>query len=145
MGSIVMSTSSWCSRVAFLLSRRFSASGIMRPLSSFLTLSLLVSSCPVGAQTPPPKADSSSSEEPTFRTDTRLVILPVSVVNKDGKLITDLPQKAFKVYENGVEQPIKIFSREDVPISLGMIIDNSGSMREKRKRGEAASFDRGRP
>ena len=113
----------------------------MRPLSSFLTLSLLVSSCLVWAQTPPPKADSSSSEEPTFRTDTRLVILPVSVVNKDGKLITDLPQKAFKVYENGVEQPIKIFRREDVPISLGIIVDNSGSMREKRQKVETASLD----
>jgi VWFA-related protein len=56
-------------------------------------------------------------------------------------MITDLPQKAFKVYENGVEQPIKIFKREDVPISLGIIIDNSGSMKEKRQKVETASLD----
>ncbi len=91
------------------------------------------------AQNPPPQAP--SSEEPTFSVGTRLVLLPVSVSDKSGKLVTDIPQKAFKVFENGVEQPIKIFRREDVPISLGMIIDNSGSMREKRQRVEAASLD----
>jgi len=108
----------------------------MRPLSSFVTLSWLASFCFVWAQTPPP-----AGEDPTFRTDTRLVVLPVSVLNKDGKLVTDLQQKAFKVFENGVEQPIKIFRREDVPISLGIIIDNSGSMREKRQRVDTAMRD----
>jgi len=108
----------------------------MRPLSSFLFL--LTSSCLVWAQAPAPQP---APEEPTFRTDSRLVILPVSVLNKDGKLITDLQQKSFKVFENGIEQPIKIFRREDVPISLGIIIDNSGSMREKRQKVETASLD----
>jgi VWFA-related protein len=110
----------------------------MRPLSSFAALSLLASSCAVWAQTAPPQP---SPEEPTFSVGTRLVVLPVSVLNKDGKLITDLQQKSFKVFENGVEQPIKVFRREDVPISLGIIIDNSGSMREKRQRVETASLD----
>ncbi len=52
----------------------------------------------------------------------------MSVLDKGGKLVTELQQTLFKVFENGVEQPIKIFRREDVPISLGIIIDNSGSM-----------------
>jgi Ca-activated chloride channel homolog len=108
----------------------------MRLLSSFAALSLL-SSCSVWAQNPPPPP----AEDPTFTVGTRLVVLPVSVVNKDGKLVTDLQQKSFKVFENGVEQPIKVFRREDVPISLGIIIDNSGSMREKRQRVESASLD----
>jgi Ca-activated chloride channel family protein len=111
----------------------------MRRLSSFAALSLLASSCLVWAQTPAPQG--SSSEEPTFSVGTRLVVLPVSVLNKDGKLVTDLQQKSFKVFENGIEQPIKVFRREDVPISLGIIIDNSGSMREKRQRVESASLD----
>jgi len=112
----------------------------MRRLSSFAALSLLASALVLWAQDSP-TAQPPSSEEPTFRADTRLVVLPVSVLNKDGKLVTDLEQKAFKVFENGVEQPIKIFRREDVPISLGIIIDNSGSMREKRQKVEAASLD----
>jgi Ca-activated chloride channel homolog len=110
----------------------------MRPLSSFVTLSWLAFSCFVWAQTP---AQPQPSEDPTFRTDTRLVVLPVSVLDKSGKLVTDLQQKSFKVFENGVEQPIKIFRREDVPISLGIIVDNSGSMREKRQKVESASLD----
>ncbi|HTS47280.1 MAG TPA: VWA domain-containing protein [Bryobacteraceae bacterium] len=108
----------------------------MRLLSSFLLAGSLLF-----AQPARPPAAQQSQEDPTFRADTRLVILPISVSDKSGKLITDIPQKAFKVYENGAEQPIKIFRREDVPISLGIIIDNSGSMREKRQKVETASLD----
>src|SRR5579884_530830 len=81
------------------------------------------------------------SDDTVFRTDTRLVVLHASVVDKHGKLITNLPQQAFKVFENGAEQSIKVFRREDVPISLGIIIDNSGSMRPRRSRVERASLD----
>lgn len=49
-------------------------------------------------------------------------------------------QNAFKVLENNAEQPVKLFRREDIPISLGIVIDNSGSMREKRQRVEAAAI-----
>jgi Ca-activated chloride channel family protein len=110
----------------------------MLRLSSFAALFLLASSPLLWAQTPP---QPQSGEDPTFKVDTRLVELPVTVLNKDGKLITDLQQKSFKVFENGVEQPIKLFRHEDVPISLGIIIDNSGSMREKRQKVETASLD----
>ena len=109
-------------------------------LSSLLIFCALIFCGLVSAQsTPPPPA--AQPEEPTFSVGTRLVVLPVSVLDKSGKLVTDLQQKAFKVFENGTEQPIKIFRREDVPISLGIIVDNSGSMREKRQRVEAASLD----
>jgi Ca-activated chloride channel homolog len=74
-----------------------------------------------------------------FRTDARLVVLHASVVDKKGKLITNLNGNAFKVFENGQQQQVKIFRREDVPVSLGIIIDDSGSMSNKRARVEAAS------
>ncbi len=89
---------------------------------------------------PPPPAAEQSDEPATFSADTRLVLLQATVVDKNGKLITDLPQSAFKVYENGVEQPIKIFRREDVPVSMGIIIDNSGSMSQKRSSVAAAAL-----
>src|SRR6266513_112589 len=63
-----------------------------------------------------------------FRSDTRLVVLHASVADKRGKLLTDLNQNAFRVFENGQPQQVKIFRREDVPVSLGIIIDDSGSM-----------------
>jgi Ca-activated chloride channel family protein len=76
----------------------------------------------------------------TFRADTRLVVLHASVVDKSGKLLTNLTQKSFHVYENNVEQPIKHLLREDVPVSMGLIVDNSGSMRTKRQRVEASAL-----
>jgi Ca-activated chloride channel homolog len=109
----------------------------MRRPSSVAALFAIASSL-VWAQNPSPQTP---PEDPTFSVGTRLVVLPVSVMDKGGKLVTDLQQKSFKVFENGVEQPIKVFRREDVPISLGMIIDNSGSMREKRQKVESASLD----
>jgi VWFA-related protein len=78
-------------------------------------------------------------DQSVIRVDTRLVVLHCAVADKKGGLITNLPQSAFKVYENKVEQPIRLFKREDVPVSLGIVIDNSGSMRDKRARVEAAA------
>ena len=75
-----------------------------------------------------------------FRTDTRLVVCHTTVVDKNGHLVTDLPESAFSVAENGAPQAIKAFKREDVPVSLGLIIDNSGSMREKRAKVAAAAL-----
>ncbi|HEY1760179.1 MAG TPA: VWA domain-containing protein [Bryobacteraceae bacterium] len=79
-------------------------------------------------------------ELPTFTVDTREVDVYVSVGDKDGKPITGVPKSAFKILENGVEQPIKVFSNEDVPVSMGIVIDNSGSMRDKKANVNAASM-----
>jgi Ca-activated chloride channel family protein len=80
-----------------------------------------------------------TDDQAIFRTDTRLVVLPVTVIDKSGHLITTLPQSAFQVYENGAQQQVKLFKREDVPVSMGLIIDNSGSMRDKRQKVAAAA------
>ncbi len=75
-----------------------------------------------------------------FKSETRLVVLHATVVDKSGHLVTNLPENAFQVYENGVQQHLKLFRREDVPVSMGLIIDNSGSMRDKRAKVEAAAL-----
>ncbi len=75
-----------------------------------------------------------------FRAETRLVVLHASVTDRKGREITNLTQDRFKVYENGKLQQVKIFRREDIPISLGLIIDDSGSMADKRSRVEAAAL-----
>lgn len=81
-----------------------------------------------------------ADEGAVFRSGTQLVVLHATVVDKSGRLITNLPQNAFKVYENDVQQQIKTFRREDVPVSMGLIIDNSGSMRDKRAKVESAAL-----
>jgi VWFA-related protein len=75
-----------------------------------------------------------------FTIDTRLVVLHATVLDKNGRLVTDLPREAFTVTENGVAQQLKTFRREDVPVSLGLIIDNSGSMRDKRQKVNSAAL-----
>jgi Ca-activated chloride channel homolog len=93
-----------------------------------------------GQQTPPPPDPPQDNTGAIFRSDTRLVVCHTTVVDKSGHLVTDLPRSAFTVYENGVQQPIRSFKREDVPVSMGLIIDNSGSMRDKRAKVEAAAL-----
>lgn len=80
-----------------------------------------------------------SQERPIFRAEARLVVVYATVKNARGELITTLEQGAFTVYENGKPQPISLFRRDDVPVSLGILIDNSGSMRSKRAKVEAAA------
>jgi len=100
----------------------------MRPLSKTLIFLALA-------------ATTFAQEEAVFRSDTRLVLLHATVVDNKGHLIPDLKKEAFRVLENNVEQQLKIFRREDVPVSVGMVIDNSGSMKDKRKRVETASIN----
>jgi VWFA-related protein len=75
-----------------------------------------------------------------FRSDIRLVVCHTTVTDKGGHLVTDLLQTAFQVTENGVRQQIKTFKREDVPVAMGLVIDNSGSMIPRRAQVEAASL-----
>jgi Ca-activated chloride channel family protein len=75
-----------------------------------------------------------------IRVDTRLIVCHTTVVDKTGHLVTNLPESAFTVYEDGVKQDIKVFKREDVPVSIGLVVDNSGSMRDKRAKVAAAAL-----
>ncbi len=77
---------------------------------------------------------------PTFTIDTREVDLNISVTDKNGNQVPGIPKSAFKVFENNVEQPIKAFTHLDVPVSMGIVIDNSGSMRDKKASVNAASL-----
>ena len=107
--------------------------------NSWRAPALLVALAAFGQEKPavPPGAEDAGV---VFRADTRLVVCHTTVVDKYGHLVLDLPEAAFSVAENGVQQAIKRFKREDVPVSLGLIIDNSGSMRDKRAKVAAAAL-----
>ena len=102
------------------------------------TVTLAAAALAVYAQQKPPAAQ--PDQMPLIRVDTRLVVCHTTVADKNGHLVTDLPQSAFHVFENDVPQPIQRFKREDVPVSLGLIVDNSGSMRDKRAKVAAAAI-----
>jgi len=85
--------------------------------------------------TPPEKVP-----ETTFKVGTDLVLLNVSVFDSASKVIKGLSQGTFTVYENNVKQEISVFRQEDVPVSLGLVIDNSASMLNKKDRVVSASL-----
>jgi Ca-activated chloride channel family protein len=78
--------------------------------------------------------------ETTFKVGTDLVLLNVSVFDSSGKIIKGLTQTAFTVYENNVKQEVSVFRQEDVPVSLGLEIDNSASMQDKKDRVVSAAL-----
>jgi Ca-activated chloride channel homolog len=77
----------------------------------------------------------------TLRTDAYEVRLNASVLDGSGKSIQTLDKDAFRVYEDGVPQTIASFRHEDLPVSLGILIDSSGSMYDKRTAVQQASLD----
>lgn len=68
----------------------------------------------------------------TIRSEVRLVLLDVSVKDRAGAFVPGLSKDSFKVFENGVGQPITVFAREDLPVTVGILVDESESMGHKR-------------
>src|ERR1035441_10293812 len=88
-------------------------------------------------------------EEPTvqqgdvfvFRKQVDEVTLHATVVDDHNRLITNLAKNDFTVFEDGKPQRITSFRNEDIPVAMGIVIDNSGSMREKRPAVNAAAIN----
>jgi Ca-activated chloride channel family protein len=77
----------------------------------------------------------------TLRQDAYEVRLNATVLDGGGKSVQTLDKDAFHIYEDGVPQTINSFRHEDLPVSLGLLIDSSGSMYDKRVAVDKASLD----
>jgi len=116
--------------------RRFSwASEAIAASLGLLIFSFLVT-FPVRAQQLPagPTPDATGQKiqkNKSLKTETELTLVNVTVTDPYGRLVTGLEQNNVRVFEDGVEQEIVRFSSEDVPISIGVIFDMSGSMSDK--------------
>ena len=97
-----------------------------------------------GQEPPPPPAQAPAgqlkSREYTINVDVNLVVLHATVLDKKGRMINDLRQDNFRVYEDGVPQKLSVFSHADIPVTMGIVIDDSGSMRDKRSAVNAAAL-----
>lgn len=93
-------------------------------LFSLLSFSLLAASAPA--------QQNRSGGQYTIAVDVDLVVFNVTVTDSKGRHVSGLKPGDFRVYEEGRLQDVKLFSAEDVPASVGLLIDNSGSMRERR-------------
>ena len=77
--------------------------------------------------------------EPTLRVDSSLVLIPAQVTTREGSPIMDLQRKDFRIYEDGAEQEITYFAKDDAPVSIGLLLDSSGSMRNKKQKSSEAA------
>ena len=82
-----------------------------------------------------------SQERPTFKAESELVVLHVSVRDRGGRYISGLDRDAFTVIDDGKPQTLEMFSADEVPASIGFLIDNSNSMHPNRDRVIAAAVE----
>jgi Ca-activated chloride channel homolog len=82
---------------------------------------------------------SAQGQSPSFSTGTDLVVLHVTVKDRQGQYVTGLTKGAFTVIESTQPQPISVFTSEDAPVTAGLVLDNSGSMQPNRDRVIAAA------
>ncbi len=94
-----------------------------------------------GAQPAPQQAPTEKKDEFKINVDVNLVVLHATVLDRrGGRPVDDLGRDSFRVYEDGVPQKLSVFSHADIPVTMGIVIDDSGSMREKRPGVNAAAL-----
>src|SRR4051812_13354859 len=76
-----------------------------------------------------------------IRKDVEEVMLYATVVDPHNRMVANLDKNSFAVYEDGQPQQITSFSHSDIPVSLGILVDNSGSMRDKRPKVNQAALN----
>ena len=96
---------------------------------------------PNPAATPQAAVHTAQNQPFTFKTSVSEVVLYATVVDSHQRLVTSLQKQDFTVYENNVPQTISAFGQEDVPVSLAILVDNSGSMAQKRSAVNRAAID----
>lgn len=99
------------------------------------------SSVPGAAQTVGSELKKSKSGVYTLSENVNEVLLNCAVIDEKGNLVTTLGRGDFSVWEDGVPQKIDLFRRQDLPASIGILVDNSGSMRDKRTAVETAALE----
>ena len=91
-------------------------------------------------QSLPAEERSAEGKEARFTAEVDLVALSAAVLDQNQQLVTGLPREAFQVLQDGKEQTITQFSNRDIPVSMGILVDSSASMVDKRAAVNAAAL-----
>lgn len=94
-------------------------------------IGLIVTPFVSGAQVSQP-SQSSFGDEYTLELNANMVLLSATVLDRHNALVSGLSKDDFHIYEDGILQQIRHFSHEDMPVTAGILVDNSGSMGPKR-------------
>lgn len=103
-------------------------------------------SAPAPADQAPPSSGAQNPESGdngvfVFRKQVEEVVLHATVTDNKQHIVTNLDKNSFTVYEGGRPQAITSFRHEDIPVAMCIVVDNSGSMREKREKVNAAALN----
>lgn len=100
----------------------------------YLLISLLVAAMPILQRSPQALGSFRSQNSPQFQIKVfvGLVVLHATTQDRRGVAVSGLEKDNFQVFEDGVQQRIEVFSHEDIPVTVGLIVDSSGSMKPKR-------------
>ena len=98
--------------------------------TGFLTTLLLIGFAPAAAQDPAPFKIS---------VNVNLVVLTATVRDRKGEPVANLEEQDFAVFEGGVRQTVRLFRHEDIPVTVGLVVDHSGSMKPKLSEVTAAA------
>jgi len=121
--------------------------GVVCGLCGLCVLALVAGAATLLAQPPQRPSPSATAPPPLkddrpFESGIEITSVTATVTDKEGHLIHDLPRDAFEVYEDGTRQTITQFTRERVPIGLGVLLDISDSMYGQRIQDARAAVDR---
>jgi len=105
-----------------------------------LTLILLIALPSAARPQASSQSQSPNGDQYTIRQNVDFVVLHPTVLDRRGSPVSGLDNSNFQVYEDGVLQQIKYFSHEDIPVTVGLVVDNSGSMGRKRPEVIAAAL-----
>jgi VWFA-related protein len=98
----------------------------------------LLALLPLAAFAPAQTSDQTPDQTINIRVDTNLVVVPVTVTDSANRFVLGLEKKDFQIFEGDTEQKVTHFSGEDAPLSVGLLIDTSGSMGLKLDTSRAA-------
>ena len=105
-------------------------------LTAFAFSPLSSSTAPVAAN----PQDNGQDQDDVVRVSTDLVVLNITVLDKNGKFVTGLKRGEFQVSEDGVEQKVAAFSAEETPFAAAILLDTSGSMETRLTLGRSAAI-----
>jgi Ca-activated chloride channel homolog len=105
-------------------------------------LLLIAAAATLPAQTQSPAPQPPLKDDRPFQSGIEITSVTATVTDKDGRLVHDLPRDAFEVFEDGTRQTITQFTRERVPIGLGVLLDTSDSMYGQRIQDARSAVDR---
>jgi VWFA-related protein len=102
-------------------------------------LAVLLLAAAAAATAPTPLGAQARQQAPVFGTGIEVINLSLSVTDGRNNFVTDLAQRDFAVFEDGIRQELTLFTHEDLPISMVLLVDTSASMEEKLKTAQDAA------